>query len=153
MIEDSVESFILQYKPYAITAEIVASNEGNPLIECVVQTKVLHFLERTAPYLSAAGKRNIILNCSTEALSICSEPQKSFEVTGLSKLKARGLVLEQHGENLILDAGITFIVSSFTEPSSVAVGDWVEFECIAPIHGFVLSELGERPRYVEEDSI
>ena len=153
MIEDSVESFVLQFKPYAVPAELIAGSEGSPLIECVVQTKVLHFLERTGPYLSSAGKKNIILNCSALQLNPNSETEKAFEISGLSRLKVKGLILELFGNNLVVDAGLTLIVSCLSGQPNLSIGDWVQFESIAPIHGFVLSDSGERPRYVEEDGI
>ncbi|MCA9837645.1 MAG: hypothetical protein KC422_12050 [Trueperaceae bacterium] len=152
MIEDSVESFILQYKPYAVTAEIVAGTEGNPLVECILGAKALHFLERTGPYVSSAGKKNIILNCSVAEVHPLDSAQKKFEVTGLSKLSVQGLIIENHGDNVVIDAGATFVLSQL-EPAKLNVGDWIAFESLPPVHGFVLSEPVEKPRYVEEDSI
>lgn len=153
MIEDSVESFILQYKPYAVSVEIVASIEGSPLIECSIQAKVLHFLERTGPYLSSAGKKMVILNVTVEHLSPSDEQHKSFEVLGLSRLKARGLVIEHQGINVIVDVGITLVVSCLQNAAEILVGDWVAFEGIAPIHGFVIAEFNQRPSFRDEDSL
>ncbi len=153
MIEDSVESFISQFKPYALELTLMPHVEGATLVECVVATKVLHFMERTNPYLSISGQQNVILNASSNALKPSLDTQKSFEVSALSQIKANGLVLERSARNVIVDVGVTLVVSLFDTDAEVTVGDWVSFESFAPMHGFVVYEPSQQIQYREEDSI
>jgi len=154
MIEESLENFITQYKPYAVNAELLGHTEGSPLIECVVQDKVLHFLERTGPYLSTPGKHNVILNPVIKTYSEATEPTKHFESNAISQLKATGLVLENQDKSLIVDVGVNIVLSSAEGFEGVATGDWISFESLAPIHGFVLPKLpSKNQQRSDEDSI
>ena len=137
-MEDSIESFIAQFKPYAATVQLLSKLEGSPLLECVAGQKVIHLLERTGPYSSRPGKAQVILNPMTDALYKTDQAEKSFSVTAISRLKAQGLVLER-GENVvIIDAGIPLVVSLFNKSSEVHPGDYVSFESLPPVHGFIV---------------
>lgn len=154
MIEESLESFVTQFKPYAVTTELLGRTEGSPLVECVIRDKIVHFLERTGPYLSTPGKHNVIINTLIERSIKAQESTKSFDSPAISQLKATGLVLEHHGESLVVDVGVTFIVSCFDGFEDVAVGDWIEFESVPPVHGFVLPKLPTKAQQrLDEDSI
>jgi hypothetical protein len=153
MIEESLESFVVQYKPYAVTADLLAKTEGSPLVECIIAKKVVHFMERTSPYLSTPGKHNVIINGIINALNPTEQKHKSFNSPSLSKVQATGLVLEHHGNNLVVDVGMTLVLSSFEGFSEIALGDWISFESLAPLHGFVLTKSAEQRNYrrPEED--
>ena len=139
MIEDSVESFILQFKPYAADVEILPRIEGSPLLECLVSGKILHLMERTAPYRSPTGRAKVILNPVSEQVTLSQETKKTFSAPVLGRLKAQGVVLERDTRVIVMDAGVPIVVSSFNDiPTTIAPGDWVSFESLAPLHGFVL---------------
>jgi hypothetical protein len=136
-MEDSVESFITQFKPYAATVQLLSKIEGSPLLECVAGQKVIHLLERTGPYMSRPGKTQVILNPTAKTLHKSENQQKSFRVTAVSSLNAQGLVLER-GQNLVIvDAGIPLVVT-LLEEQEINLGDYVHFESIPPIHGFIV---------------
>ncbi len=137
-MEDSIESFIAQYKPYAATVHLLSKVEGSPLLECVAGQKVIHLLERTGPYLSRPGKTQIILNPSAETLQKAESAEKSFQVTAISRLKVQGLVLDRGQNVVVVDAGIPLVVTLFDDNQSITLGDYISFESIPPIHGFVV---------------
>ena len=143
--EDSIESFILQWKPYAASVQLFSRTEGNPLLECGAAGKIFHVLERTGPYQPVPGSAKIIVNAMTERVEKAAEPRKRLEVTGLSKIHARGLVLLRQQRTVVVDAGVPLIVSVFAGlPDDVAAGDWLEFDSLPPLHGFVTST-SQRP--------
>jgi hypothetical protein len=137
-MEDSVEGFIAQFKPYATTVELLPKVEGSPLLECVAGQQVIHLLERTGPYTSRPGKAQVILNPNTKAIQKAEKAEKGVQVIAVSRLRAQGLVLEHHQDTLIVDAGIPLVVSLLNDSQNVNLGDYVSFESITPIHGFVV---------------
>ena len=154
MIEDSLESFITQYKPYAFEAEILARAEGSPLVECIAKQKVIHFLERTAPYLSTPEKHTVILNAVVKNVLLTDDKEKQFDSPALSQLNANGLVLEHHGQHLVVDVGVNVIVSSLEPFDEIALGDWISFGSEVPLHGFVIATPQKKPKDANiEDSL
>jgi hypothetical protein len=144
-MEDSVEGFMLHYKPYAATVEVLPKTEGSPLLEVVAGQKVLHLLERTPPYTSKPGKGQVIVNPVAQTLTKSSEAVKSMTVPGLSKLRAQGVILEVFPDAAIIDAGVTLVVSLLGDlPGDVVLGDYVSFESLSPIHGFVIQKEEQR---------
>jgi hypothetical protein len=137
-MEDSVEGFITQFKPYATTVELLPKIEGSPLLECMVGQKVIHLLERTGPYTSRPGKAQVILNPNTETIQKAEKAEKGMQVIALSRVRAQGLVLEHNPDTLIVDAGIPLVVSLLNDSHNIALGDYVSFESVAPVHGFVV---------------
>ena len=157
VIEDSVESFITQFKPYAADLELLPGIEGASLVACIAKGKILHFLERTNPYLAHINRANIILNPSVKGVNEETSGPKHFEPYTTSAVKAKGIVLERQLNALVIDAGIPFVVTSF-EPIKEAIrsGDWISFESFAPIHGFILQpekKLQYRREEADVDSI
>ena len=139
VIEDSVESFIVQFRPFAAELELLPGIEGASLVACIANGKILHFLERTNPYFAHMGSANIILNPSASAIVAEASGPKQFEPLATSAIKAKGLVIERQLNALVIDAGIPFVVSSFGPVAeTIRSGDWVSFESIAPMHGFIL---------------
>jgi hypothetical protein len=144
-MEESVEGFIAQYKPYAAPVEVLSKTEGSPLLEIVVNQRVLHLLERTAPYQSRPGKAQIILNPMTNALGKASENLKTITVLGVSKMHVQGVVLELHSQTAIIDAGVPLVVTLLENIApDIALGDYIQFDSLRPIHGFVLPKEEQR---------
>ena len=137
MIEESVESFVLEYKPYAAPVEILPRVEGSPLLEFLVAGKVFGVLERTNPYAAHPGRAQLILNPTATKLVPTDETSKSLVQSAPGQLQAVGRVLARQPEAVILDAGVPLVVTLF-EPleANIDVGDWVELTSNAPVHGF-----------------
>ncbi len=145
LMEDSVEGFLLHYKPYAANVEILPKTEGSPLLEVVANHKVLHLLERTPPYGSKPGKAQVIVNPMTQTLSKSDESVKSITVPALSKMRVQGVVLEVLLDAVIIDAGVPLVVSLLDGiPETLAPGDFVSFDSVSPIHGFVIQKEEQR---------
>ena len=143
--EDSIEGFILQWKPYAATVQLFSRTEGNPLLECGAAGKIFHVLERTGPYQVGPGSARIIVSAAAERVEKAAETRKRLEVTGLSKIHAQGPVLLRQQRTVVVDAGVPLVVGVFAGlPDDVAAGDWLEFTSLPPLHGFVVSQV-QRP--------
>jgi hypothetical protein len=139
IMEDSVEGFILHYKPYAAAVELLPKTEGSPLLEVVANHKVLHLLERTTPYQAKPGKALVIVNPMAESIQKSFEPIKNITVLALSKLRVEGIVLELFPDAFIVDAGLPIVVTLLCElPETIALGDYISFESLSPVHGFVV---------------
>jgi hypothetical protein len=137
-MEESVEGFIQQFKTYAANVEVLPKTEGSPLLEVVAKEKVLHLLERTAPYQSKPGKARVIINPMTESLQKSEEAAKSITVPSLSHVRAQGVVLELYANVAIIDAGVPLVVSLIGGKTEVTLGEYVSFDSLTPIHGFVV---------------
>ncbi len=139
MFEESVESFIAQWRPYAAQVQLFAHVEGNPLLECGVAGVIFGVLERTGPYLAHPGAAQLILHCVTETVVKAGSFERSLKVTDLSRLQVQGVVLLRRGAMVVVDAGVPLVTGSFTPlPGDVAAGDWLSFETLPPVHGFLV---------------
>lgn len=137
-MEESVEGFIQQFKTYAANVEVLPKTEGSPLLEVVANHKVLHLLERTAPYQSKPGKARVIVNPMATTLARSTEAVKSITVPSLSHVRVQGVVLELYPSIAIIDAGVPLVVSLLGDKADVTLGEYVSFDSLSPIHGFVI---------------
>lgn len=139
MFEESVESFITQWRPYAADAALFAHTEGSPLLECCAAGAIFGVFERTGPYTAHSGPAKLILHLMAEQVEPLEEPERRLEVVGPSRLKVTGLVVLRQGQMLVVDAGVPLVVGSFGALSdTLAAGDWVTVKGLAPVHGFVV---------------
>ncbi len=139
MFEDSVESFITQWRPYAADVTLFPHTEGSPLLECRAAGAIFSVLERTGPYNADVGPAKLILHLTTEQLGASEEPVRKLSVLGPSQLGVWGLVVLRQGRMVVVDAGAPIVVGSFAPlPETLAAGDWVSVTGIAPVHGFLL---------------
>ncbi len=139
MFEESVEGFVVQWKPYAARVELFARTEGSPLLECRVNNVIFSVFDRTGPYDAPPGEAQLIINPVTEYVAKTEERRKDIEVVSASRIRARGLVLVRQGRMVVVDAGAPLVVGVFEGlDDDVSLGGWLEFESLAPIHGFVV---------------
>lgn len=149
MLEESVENFINQWRDYALNVSFYARPEGSPLLELKAKQHVMQVFERTNPYGAPAGTGRAIIHALVEDFTVLDEGKKELTMTGVSRLEATGLVLEQRPCYLVIDVGIPLVVGlanakrqRYDEPEQTPqlLGQWLHFENQAPLHGFVLSE-------------
>ena len=139
MFEESVESFITQWRPYAADVTLFSHTEGSPLLECRAAGVIFSVLERTGPYTAEIGPAQLILHLTTERVEEAEEPTRKLTVLGPSQLKAWGLIVLRQGQMIVVDAGAPLVVGSFAPlPDTLAAGDWVIVEGLPPVHGFLL---------------
>ena len=155
MLEDSVENFILQWKPYATTAQVYPHVEGSPLLECFINGQIFYLFERTNPYESSLGTKQVIVHPVAEHLELISETTKEINLISVSQLQARGLIIDRRKHMVVVDAGISLVVGSFEALSDeIVTGEWLELTSISPIHGFIVPLAREgRGRFEEADQI
>jgi len=138
-MEESVEHFVLQWKPYAMRVQCFARAEGSPLLEVRLPGRIVHVFERTNPYLLPPGPAMLILNPIAEQLTPTEAGTPGLEVIGLSRLRAWGRILLRQPHTVVIDAGTPLVVSVLAGvPAFMTVGDMVAFASLAPIHGFAL---------------
>ncbi|MFO7545037.1 MAG: hypothetical protein R6W77_06035 [Trueperaceae bacterium] len=83
------------------------------------------------------------------SVSTANEAVPSLEVDGVSRMQARGRVVEREGQFLVVDAGVPLVVGvQGAVPEQAVPGAWVRFRNVAPMHGFVLDD--ERRRRATE---
>lgn len=138
MFEESIESFITQWKPYAATVQLFPHTEGSPLLEVGAAGCIFHVFERTGPYHALSGTAQLIINPVTEQVTKAEGAGKQLDVLGVSRLRVKGLVLLVRSSMVVVDAGVPLVVGVFAGTDDVALGDWLEFESVAPVHGFLL---------------
>ena len=140
MFEESVESFITQWRPYAADATLFAHTEGSPLLECRAGGAIFGVLERTAPYTAPSGPAKLIVHLTAEQVTLSEGREPRLEVLGPSRLRATGRVVLRQGRMVVIDAGAPVVVGSFGAlPEQLAAGDWVEVSGLPPVHGFVVT--------------
>ncbi len=141
MFEESVESFITQWRPYAADATLFPHTEGSPLLECRAGGAIFGVLERTAPYAAPSGPAKLIVHLTTEQVALSDAREQRLEVLGPSHLRATGLVVLRQGRMVVVDAGTPLVIGSFAAlPEDLAAGDWVEVAGLPPAHGFVVPQ-------------
>ncbi len=139
MFEESVESFITQWRPYAADVTLFSHTEGTPLLECRAAGVIFSVLERTGPYSADIGSAKLILHLMTEHIEQSGEAARKLTVLGPSQLKAWGLVVLRQGRMVVVDAGAPLVIGSFAPlPETLAAGDWVTVTGLPPVHGFLL---------------
>lgn len=154
MFEESVESFIAQWRPYAAKVQLFAHVEGSPLLECGAAGVIFGVLERTGPYLSHPGAAQLILHPVTEAVVKTNVHERSLKVTGLSQLQVQGVVLLRRGSMVVVDAGVPLVTGSFSAlPDDVAAGDWLSFETLTPVHGFLVPNTAQSKLFATDSEI
>lgn len=156
MFEESVETFIVRWRPFTTDVRLFGRVEGNPLLECRVADTILQVLERTGPYRAAPGQARMILNFTAERLEVATGGRKRIEATGISKARVEGLVLLREGNMVVVDGGAPLVVGVH-QPlrDGVAAGDFVAFDALPPIHGFLVPQdaKGARRAGSDEDSM
>ena len=142
MFEESVESFITQWRPYAADVTLFAHTEGSPLLECRAAGVIFGVLERTNPYSAPIGPAKLILSLTTERIELAEEKVRKVVVLGPSHLKAWGVVVLRQGRVIVVDAGAPLVIGSFAPlPDTLAAGDWVAVTGLPPVHGFLLPQV------------
>ena len=151
MLEDSVENVVLQWKTYAATVKIYPKTEGSPLLECFANNQVFYLFERTSPYESSVGTRQVIINPVAKHLQLTNETKKEINTIDISALEATGLIIYRGKHMVVVDAGLPLVVG-YTEPlpDEIVTGEWLELTTIRPIHGFVVPMV-RQGRYFERN--
>lgn len=120
--------------PVTDTLEVIAGDAGSGPSELST---------RAADDAAAAGSR---ADGSTPA---ADDGVPALEVEGVSRMLARGRVVERDGQVLVVDAGVRLVVGvQGPVPEQAVPGAWVRFRNVAPVHGFVLDD--DRRRRVTE---
>ena len=151
-----METFIVRWRPFTTAVQLFSRTEGSPLLECEVAGTILQVLERTGPYLSAPGEARMILNFTTDRLEVVSARQKRIESTGIGAARVAGVVLLREEDMVVVDGGAPLVVGVHESlADSVAAGDFVLFDAVPPIHGFLVSSdaRGSRSRAPDDEQM
>lgn len=146
MFEDSPEAFVSRWQRHAADVELFPHREGSPLLECRAGGAILQLFERTGPYLSRPGRLKVVLHPVTQALEVLEPGSAAAEltVTGISSVLATGTVVAAEGDLVVVDAGAPLVVGVLERlPAGLEPGQLVRFEAAAPVHGFVVTAVGQ----------
>lgn len=131
---------MVRWRPFTTAVRLFSRTEGSPLLECEVAGTILQVLERTGPYLSTPGPARMILNVTADRLEVVGTRQKRIESTGIGAVRVAGVVLLREEDMVVVDGGAPLVVGVHEAlADSVAAGDFVVFDAVPPIHGFLVS--------------
>lgn len=140
MFEESIDDFISRWLRYAVAIQLFPHLEGSPLLECQAGAAIIQIFERTGPYLSLPGPAKAILNPMVAGLELVEGGQKELTVTGVSRVQGTGLIIDRETPMVVVDTGILLVIGVQQLSDDLGIGDWVAFEAIPPIHGFIVTE-------------
>ncbi len=154
MFEDSPDAFIARFKPFASEVEVFSRVEGSPLLELRVGDTIVQVLERTGPYLATPGMARIIINPMADAVTVAGGGITALEATGLSRLHGSGLVVATEDRVLVVDVGVPLVIGLGSEiADTIASGDWVTFDTVPPIHGYLVPQDARARRTPDDDLV
>lgn len=149
-LETSPADFAEAYAQYAAQGLLLPQPEGSPLLEFACGGLVIYLLDRCGPYLPTGPGRVIVhglINPQLTSVMIPGEPEQTWaEAVGRSALRGMGQVIAQNRRVTVVDAGLPLVLSRPALPPyprgcwrlDAQPGDWVHFETLSPLHGFVL---------------
>jgi len=144
MIEESTESFTSRWRKHATEARIFARVENDPLLELETGGVIMHALERTGPYIPVTGTNRVILHALAESVTAAGDAGPALEVTGISRARLTGSVVQLEEPLLVVDAGLPVVVGCLHGiPAGITEGDTVTFTALPPLQVFVLEQARE----------
>lgn len=144
-LENSEGEFAAQYAGYAAQGQLYPAREGSPLLEFASAGRVLYLFDRMGPYTWQPGPAHVIVHgiLDTEALNILPASEgaahkEALSVLGISGVEGTGQVLHVTRRTCVVQARVPLVLSAFEPLPGVAVGDWLHFKTLPPLHGFVV---------------
>jgi hypothetical protein len=137
VLEHSVAEFIEQFKPHASRVTVYPQTEASPLLEVKVGGRVVYVFDRVGPYSTPTGDVWMIVNPMVNSLSKTESRETELQLAGVSKLEGVGQVVAVMPSHVVLEAKAKLVLGVLDESwRGLAVGDWVQFVSLEPVHGF-----------------
>jgi hypothetical protein len=166
VLEDSVADFIERHRQNAVPARLYPQPEGSPLLEVRLEAlpalptlpaehadverdngdpqrprpmPVLYLFDRVGPYAARPGFIKIIVNPMVETLTPSQEREGQLHTIGVSQVVGVGQVLAIERHEVVVMARSKLVIGVFDLSwKHCQVGQWVSFESVAPVHGFIV---------------
>lgn len=141
VLEDSVESFIQQWRDAAVEGVAYARFEGSPLLEVQLHGTLMQLFERTGPYAAPPGPIRLIVHAVASAWSLPATAAPNIAVIGPGRFSLVGHVERVQGNLMRVNVGFPMVVGM--DPTDAATprpneGDTLVCDTLAPAHAFVL---------------
>ncbi len=96
----------------------------------------------------------IIINPMADAVTVAGGGITALEATGLSRLHGSGLVVATEDRVLVVDVGVPLVIGVGSEiAATIASGDWVTFDTVPPIHGYLVPQDARGRRTPDDDLV
>lgn len=144
-LENSEQEFLDRYAEFAASGVLYPQIEGSPLMEFSTAGRVLFLFDRTGPYRAQPGEARVLVHALVEAsgwqvLSEEAGRQEKFNMVGVSEAEGTGEVISLSRRACVVRARLPLVLSAFDPLPDVALGDWVSFRTLPPLHGFLIGE-------------
>lgn len=143
ILESSEAEFTSRFRAYAAQGLLYPQPEGSPLLEFASGGRVLYLFDRNGPYAASPGPAQVIVHgildpARTAGLPRESSPTEALTVNGISAVEGVGEVLVAGPRVWVVRARLPLVLAAFGSLPRVEVGDWVTFQTLPPLHGFLL---------------
>lgn len=147
-LESSETEFAATYAAHAAEGLLYPQREGSPLLEFAAGGRVLYLFDRTGPYNGRPGPARVVVHGvldlpATRPLdpAEAGRAAETLSVVGVSGLEGVGQVQSASRRVWVVQARLPLVLAAFEALPAVQPGDWVAFRTLAPLHGFLVSNL------------
>lgn len=145
ILESSEAEFASRYRAFAARGELYPQPEGSPLLEFASQGRVLYLFDRSGPYAAAPGPAELIVHGILDPAHPPrlgeggpGEFREQLTALGVSAVEGVGEVLTASAQVWVVRARLPLVLAAFQPLPPVKVGEWVAFQTLPPLHGFVV---------------
>ncbi|WP_102128472.1 hypothetical protein [Deinococcus planocerae] len=146
-LESSELEFASRYAPFAAQGQLYPQREGSPLLEFASGGRVLYLFDRTGPYRGRPGPARVVVHGVLDRrgggprvlnAEEVGRARATLAVVGVSEVEGVGELLAVSRRVWVVGARLPLVLGAFEELPGAAVGDWVAFRTLPPLHGFQL---------------
>lgn len=146
-LESSELEFASRYRGFAAQGLLYPQREGSPLLEFATGGRVLYLFDRAGPYQGRPGPTRMVIHGILdlgEVLPRVLSPEEArtargtLTVVGVSAVEGVGEVLAVSPRVWVVQARVPLVLAAFDDLPDVQVGQWVAFQTLPPLHGFLV---------------
>jgi len=143
ILESSEAEFTSRFRAFAAQGQLYPQPEGSPLLEFAAGGRVLYLFDRSGPYAAPPGPAQVIVHgildpARAAALLPGSQVSEVLTVNSISAVEGVGEVIFTAPQVWVVRARLPLVLAAFGPLPRVEVGDWVSFQTLPPLHGFLL---------------
>ncbi|MGM9320508.1 hypothetical protein [Deinococcus aquaticus] len=138
-LETSEREFTARFAAFAADGTLYPQREGSPLLEFASGGRVLYLFDRSGPYAALPGPGRVVVHGVLDPQGTAPAPggPEALSVVGVSGVEGVGRVLAVMPGTLVVQARLPLVLGSFGPLPEVAVGGWLAFRTLPPLHGFL----------------
>lgn len=141
LLENSIEEFVERFREHAALGHLYPQTEGSVLLEFSCAGQVIYLFDRTGPYLRPFGDQvPVIVHPLLASWDFSPEQVASLATPRISAIHGVGQVSHLYRGFVVVNSLFPLVFGILEDQMpKLAVGDWIRFESLAPVHGFVVS--------------